>query len=183
MLGNSYTKIVTFTSDLVYGVLSDIAQVFCLHCGQADHPPPHPSTPQPPSLTSVSQHQEPGYDRFSIVCLKVFPNSSSSSTEYFRITLDSCRETLLRPPFTCLMTCKFSFFFFFFTKGHTWGVCILYSLYRFSLSNPLVYLISWPDKRLTWRLLVPSPFLIVIPHYRSKALPGISSASDTFLTG
>lgn len=96
--------------------LSDIAQVYCLHCGQADHPSPHPSTPQPPSLTSVSQHQEPGYDRFSIVCLKVFPNSSSSSTEYFQITLDSCRETLLRPPFTCLMTCKFSFFFFFLLK-------------------------------------------------------------------
>lgn len=117
----------------------------------------------------------PGCDRLFIVCLKVFPSSSSSSTEYFRITLVSCRETLLRP----WLHVDFPSFS---TKGHTGGVCILYSLYRFDLSDPLVYLIFLPDKRLTWRIPVLSPFLIVIPPLQKQG-PSWYHFSLRYVTG
>lgn len=96
-----------------------------------------------------------------IACLKLFPNSRNSRTEYILVTLSSQTGPLLRP----FCTLDHIFFTLFLLKVRPKG-CLLLLPY---LSHPLIYL---SNPRPACRKLILYPFCVVIPTYTGKFQPG-----------
>jgi hypothetical protein len=88
-----------------------LLSVFFLHSSQAR-----------PICSHVPQPQKPGRGWFFHFCLAVRPNSSSSGTGWFLITIVSCTGPLLMPPSVCWIT---DFPHLVCIKGQTCGYLLL----------------------------------------------------------